>query len=131
VIARQEGAKRTRTFLLPFWLCLAITVLFAAALGVIAGAWPIYRRIAAAMRMATAGVTADPALAIATLSPLVEAAFVVAAMVIGLVVGARFAELSRLSRRQGEPLSTCPPQELQLRWVPSVAGFPLVHRGYG
>jgi uncharacterized membrane protein YjjB (DUF3815 family) len=74
-----------------------------------AGAAPLmpgvlmYRSIAAAMRMATAGIMADPALAVAMLSPFVEAAFVVAAMVIGLVAGARFA---RLSRRKGERLRT-------------------------
>jgi uncharacterized membrane protein YjjB (DUF3815 family) len=58
----------------------------------------IYRSIAAAMRMATAGITADPGLAVAMLSPFLEAAFVVAAMVVGLVVGARFAGLVWPSR---------------------------------
>jgi uncharacterized membrane protein YjjP (DUF1212 family) len=56
----------------------------------------IYQSIAAAMRMATAGLTADPALAVAMLAPFVEAAFVVAAMVVGLIVGARFSELARM-----------------------------------
>jgi uncharacterized membrane protein YjjB (DUF3815 family) len=58
----------------------------------------IYRSIAGAMRLATAGTTADPALAVAMLSPFVEAAFVVAAMVIGLVAGARITEPRRLAR---------------------------------
>jgi uncharacterized membrane protein YjjB (DUF3815 family) len=65
----------------------------------------IYRSIAAAMRMATSGVAADAALAVAMLSPFLEAAFVVAAMVIGLVVGARFAGWTRLSRTKGARLS--------------------------
>jgi uncharacterized membrane protein YjjP (DUF1212 family) len=59
----------------------------------------IYRSIAAARRMATAGVAADPALTVAMLSPFLEAAFVVAAMVIGLVVGAQLAGLARLFRK--------------------------------
>jgi uncharacterized membrane protein YjjP (DUF1212 family) len=58
----------------------------------------IYRSIAAAGRLASAGITSDPALAVAMLSPFVEAAFVVAAMVIGLVAGARLAGLTRWSR---------------------------------
>jgi uncharacterized membrane protein YjjB (DUF3815 family) len=66
----------------------------------------IYKSFAAAVRMVTAGTMADPALAVAMLSPCVEAAFVVAAMVIGLVVGARFAGLARLSRSNGERLKT-------------------------
>jgi uncharacterized membrane protein YjjP (DUF1212 family) len=53
----------------------------------------IYRSIAGAVRMAKAGSSADPALAVAMLSPLVEAAFVVGAMVSGLVIGARLASL--------------------------------------
>jgi uncharacterized membrane protein YjjB (DUF3815 family) len=57
----------------------------------------IYRGIAGAVRLAAGGITADPALAVAMLRPLVEAAFVVAAMVIGLVGGARFVGLARLS----------------------------------
>jgi hypothetical protein len=51
----------------------------------------MYRSIAAALRMATAGPGADPALAVAMLSPFVDAAFVVAAMVIGLIAGNRLA----------------------------------------
>jgi uncharacterized membrane protein YjjP (DUF1212 family) len=51
----------------------------------------IYGSIAGAVRMAKAGSGADPALAVAMLSPLVEAAFVVGAMVSGLVIGARLA----------------------------------------
>jgi uncharacterized membrane protein YjjP (DUF1212 family) len=58
----------------------------------------IYRSIAAAVRLAKAEITSDPALAVAMLSPFFEAAFVVAAMVIGLAAGARFAGLARLSR---------------------------------
>ena len=54
----------------------------------------IYRSIAGAMRIAAAGITANPALAVAMLSSFVEATFVVAAMAIGLVVGARFAGLA-------------------------------------
>jgi uncharacterized membrane protein YjjB (DUF3815 family) len=66
----------------------------------------IYRSIAAAVRMTKAGISADPALAVAMLSPLVEAGFVVAVMVIGLTVGARFARLARLSRATGARLGS-------------------------
>jgi uncharacterized membrane protein YjjP (DUF1212 family) len=65
----------------------------------------IYRSIATAMRMANTGITADPALAVAMLSSFVEAAFVVAAMAIGLVVGARLAGVARLSRTKDGRLS--------------------------
>ena len=52
----------------------------------------IYRSIAGAVRMAAPG-SADPALAVTMLSPFFEAAFVVGAMVSGLVLGARLASL--------------------------------------
>jgi uncharacterized membrane protein YjjP (DUF1212 family) len=68
----------------------------------------IYGSIAAAVRMAKAGSTADPTLAVAMLSPLVEAAFVVAAMVIGLVIGSRVAGLARWSRPKAPPPSSDP-----------------------
>ena len=51
----------------------------------------IYRSIAAAMRIVTAGSAAEPTLAIAMLAPFLEAAFVVTAMVVGLLAGARVA----------------------------------------
>jgi uncharacterized membrane protein YjjP (DUF1212 family) len=60
----------------------------------------IYRSIAFAMRLATGGITADPSLAVAMLSPCVEAAFVVGAMAIGLVAGLRIAGLHGLLRAE-------------------------------
>jgi uncharacterized membrane protein YjjP (DUF1212 family) len=61
----------------------------------------IYRSIGAAMRMAAGGVTTDPALAVELLSQSIEAASVVTAMVVGLVVGARFAGLARRRASSG------------------------------
>jgi uncharacterized membrane protein YjjP (DUF1212 family) len=58
----------------------------------------IYRGIAGAVRIANGGASADPALAVAVLSPLLEAVFVVAAMVIGLVVGAGLARVAGSGR---------------------------------
>jgi hypothetical protein len=66
----------------------------------------IYRSIAAAVRIAAAGVAADPA--VATLSLSAEAAFVVAAMVIGLVTGASCAGF--LPRPARKPRRSAPPR---------------------
>jgi hypothetical protein len=54
----------------------------------------MYQSIAGAMRL-SAGGTADPALAAATLALTYKSVFVVGAMVVGLVVGARLANLAR------------------------------------
>ena len=50
--------------------------------------------IAGAMRLSVAGVTAHPALAAATLALSSKSVFVVAALAIGLAVGARLAGLA-------------------------------------
>jgi uncharacterized membrane protein YjjB (DUF3815 family) len=57
----------------------------------------IYQSMAGAMRLSAAGLAADPALAAATLALSFKSVFVVGAMAIGLLVGARLADLS--SRR--------------------------------
>jgi len=54
----------------------------------------IYQSTAGAMRLSAAGAAADPALAAATLALFSESVFVVAAMAIGLVAGARLANLA-------------------------------------
>jgi uncharacterized membrane protein YjjB (DUF3815 family) len=54
----------------------------------------IYQSIAGAMRLSAAGTSADPALAAATLALTYKSVFVVGAMVIGLLVGARLSNLA-------------------------------------
>jgi Na+/H+ antiporter NhaC len=54
----------------------------------------IYQSTAGAMRLSAAGMAADPALAAATLALSSKSVFVVAAIAIGLVVGARLADLA-------------------------------------
>jgi uncharacterized membrane protein YjjB (DUF3815 family) len=66
----------------------------------------IYRSIAGALRLSTAGPLADPALAVAMLAPFVEATAVVAAMVIGLVLGLWFAGLAPFPRQPAARLAT-------------------------
>jgi uncharacterized membrane protein YjjB (DUF3815 family) len=57
----------------------------------------MYQSMAGAMRLSAAGTAADPALAAATLALSFKSVFVVGAMAIGLLVGARIADL--ISRR--------------------------------
>lgn len=63
----------------------------------------IYRGIAGGVRLSAAGTSADPMLVVAMLSPLVQAAFVVAAMVIGLLAGVRVAGLQRARQAGHRP----------------------------
>jgi uncharacterized membrane protein YjjP (DUF1212 family) len=72
-------------------------VAFAGAVPMMPGVF-IYQSIAGAMRLSAAGTSADPALAAATLALSYKSVFVVGAMVLGLLVGAR---LSNLAHRQG------------------------------
>jgi hypothetical protein len=51
----------------------------------------IYQSIAGAMRLSAAGAAADPALAAATLALSFQSIFVVGAIALGLMVGARVA----------------------------------------
>ena len=67
-------------------------VAFAGAVPMMPGVF-IYLSIAGAMRLAGAGTLADPALAAATLALASKAVFVVAAIALGLLVGARLANL--------------------------------------
>jgi uncharacterized membrane protein YjjB (DUF3815 family) len=69
-------------------------VAFAGAVPMMPGVF-MYQSIAGAMRLSAAGSTADPALAAATLALSSKSVFVVAAMTIGLLVGARLANLAR------------------------------------
>jgi uncharacterized membrane protein YjjB (DUF3815 family) len=68
-------------------------VAFAGAVPMMPGVF-IYQSIAGAMRLSAAGTAADPALAAATLALSSKSVFVVAAMAIGLVAGARLADLA-------------------------------------
>ena len=68
-------------------------VAFAGAVPMMPGVF-IYQSIAGAMRLSAAGMAADPALAAATLALSSKSVFVIAAMAIGLVVGARLADLA-------------------------------------
>jgi uncharacterized membrane protein YjjB (DUF3815 family) len=76
------AAERLR---LPF-----AAVAFAGAVPMMPGV-PIFQSIAGAMRLAAAGTAADPVVATATLAYFFSAAFVIGAMAIGLLVGARLA----------------------------------------
>ena len=68
-------------------------VAFAGAVPMMPGVF-IYQSIAGAMRLSAAGTAADPALAAATLALSSKSVFVVGAMAIGLLVGARLANLA-------------------------------------
>jgi uncharacterized membrane protein YjjP (DUF1212 family) len=68
-------------------------VAFAAAVPMMPGVF-MYQSIAGAMRLSAAGAAADPALAAATLALSYKSLSVVGAMVIGLLVGARLANLA-------------------------------------
>jgi uncharacterized membrane protein YjjB (DUF3815 family) len=68
-------------------------VAFAGAVPMMPGVF-IYQSIAGAMRLSAAGTAADPALAAATLALSSKSIIVVAAMALGLVVGARIADLA-------------------------------------
>ena len=74
---------------------------FAGAVPMMPGVF-IYQSMAGAMRLAAAGPAADPALAAATLALSFKSVFVVGAMALGLMVGARLADLAfrrhRMSR---------------------------------
>jgi uncharacterized membrane protein YjjB (DUF3815 family) len=70
---------------------------FAGAVPMMPGVF-IYQSIAGAVRLSAAGMAADPALAAATLALSIQAAFVVAAMAMGLLVGARIADLTHPHR---------------------------------
>ena len=85
-IIANQGAERLR---LPF-----SAVAFAGAVPMMPGVF-IYESIAGAMRLAAAGSTADPALAAETLGLSFKALFVVGAMALGLVIGARVSNLAR------------------------------------
>lgn len=65
---------------------------FAGAVPMMPGVF-LYQSIAGAMRLSAGGAAADPALAAATLALSFSSVFVVGAMVIGLLVGARLASL--------------------------------------
>jgi uncharacterized membrane protein YjjB (DUF3815 family) len=54
----------------------------------------IYQSIAGAMRLSAAGTAADPTLAAATVALSFKSVFVVGAMAIGLLIGARLANLT-------------------------------------
>jgi uncharacterized membrane protein YjjB (DUF3815 family) len=73
------------------------SVAFAGAVPMMPGVL-IYQSIASALRMSSAGIPAKSGLAVVALSSFLEAAFVVAAMAIGLVTGARLAGLLARSR---------------------------------
>ncbi len=66
---------------------------FAGAVPMMPGVF-IYQSIAGAMRLSAAGTAADPALAAATLALSFKSVFVVGAMALGLLVGARLANLA-------------------------------------
>jgi len=66
---------------------------FAGAVPMMPGVF-IYQSMAGAMRLAAAGPAADPALAAATLALSFKSVFVVGAMALGLMVGARLADLA-------------------------------------
>jgi uncharacterized membrane protein YjjB (DUF3815 family) len=85
-IIAGHAAERLR---LPF-----SAVAFAGAVPMMPGVF-IYQSIAGAMRLAAAGSTTDPALAATTLALSFKALFVVGAMALGLVIGARLSNLAR------------------------------------
>jgi uncharacterized membrane protein YjjP (DUF1212 family) len=66
---------------------------FAGAVPMMPGVF-MYQSMAGAMRLSAAGTAADPALAAATLALSFKSVFVVGAMAIGLLVGARLADLA-------------------------------------
>jgi uncharacterized membrane protein YjjP (DUF1212 family) len=72
-------------------------VAFAGAVPMMPGVF-MYQSIAGALRLSAAGSAADPALAAATVALSFKAVFVVAAMAIGLLVGARLATLAHRQR---------------------------------
>ena len=89
--------------------CLGIGIVAAVAVGRVrapfsaisfAGAVPmmpgvfIYEAIAGSLRISAAGRAADPALVVATVALVLKAAFVVGAMTIGLLTGARLVDLA-------------------------------------
>jgi uncharacterized membrane protein YjjP (DUF1212 family) len=71
-------------------------IAFAGAVPMMPGVF-IYQSIAGAVRLSLAGPTADPATAAATLALWFKAAFVVGAMALGLLLGARTARLVGLN----------------------------------
>jgi uncharacterized membrane protein YjjP (DUF1212 family) len=68
-------------------------IAFAGAVPMMPGAF-IYQSIAGAIRLSAAGTAADPALAAATLALTSKSVFTVAAIALGLVIGARLANLT-------------------------------------
>jgi uncharacterized membrane protein YjjB (DUF3815 family) len=81
-VIASAAADRLR---LPF-----SAVAFAGAVPMMPGVF-IYQSIAGAMRLSAAGAAADPSLAAATLGLSFQSIFVVGAIAIGLMVGARLA----------------------------------------
>jgi uncharacterized membrane protein YjjB (DUF3815 family) len=75
-------------------------VAFAGAVPMMPGVF-IYQSIAGTMRLSAGGTSADPALAAATLALASKSVFVVGAMAIGLLVGARLASLALRPDRIG------------------------------
>jgi uncharacterized membrane protein YjjB (DUF3815 family) len=75
-------------------------VAFAGAVPMMPGVF-IYQSIAGAMRLSASGAAADPALLAATLALSFKSVFVVGAMAIGLLVGARVADLTHPHRMSG------------------------------
>jgi uncharacterized membrane protein YjjB (DUF3815 family) len=84
-VIANAAADRLR---LPF-----SAVAFAGAVPMMPGVF-MYLSIAGAVRLSAAGTAADPALAAATLALSLKSMFVVGAMAIGLLVGARIANLA-------------------------------------
>jgi uncharacterized membrane protein YjjP (DUF1212 family) len=72
---------------------------FAGAVPMMPGVF-IYQGIGGALRMSAAGTQVDPALAATTLALLFKASFLVGAMAIGLLAGARIASLATAGRRR-------------------------------
>jgi uncharacterized membrane protein YjjB (DUF3815 family) len=68
-------------------------VAFAGAVPMMPGVF-IYQSIAGAMRLSAAGTAADPAVAAATLALSFKSVFVVGAIAVGLLIGARLANLA-------------------------------------
>ena len=66
---------------------------FAGAVPMMPGVF-IYQALAGAMRLSASGTAADPALAATTLALAFKSAFVVGAMAIGLLAGAKLADLT-------------------------------------
>lgn len=69
-------------------------IAFAGAVPMMPGVF-IYQSIAGAMRLSAAGTSADPAIAAATLALSFESMFVVGAIALGLLIGARLADMAR------------------------------------